>query len=441
MVLVELSDGLVSIRLIARPLVQPCQDAVRDGRGPQAKRDHFLEETKASGHVIRLDATIHQRVVDELVALQAARLDGFRHLQSLVQIPRVAVALQHCRVRDQIWLQVAPCLHHLPQQVLCSRDLVGLDADINDGVVGDGVVRDALRTHLPEELQGILAILFHTIPFDERGVQDGVAVLPPTLHVLEDFDSLCDVAAFHAGIYHAAVRDSIGLPPLLIHVLPNLEDLGNVAGLAICLYQDAQSDVGGVDLQLPHLQHGGLEPRQVLHPAASVEQGIEEHLVGLLGLQLHEGLHQADATVDLLRIPVRAPLRDGLHEHAGDRVLVRGNALGLHLLEGGPGLVHAPAPHHVLEGRGLAASGSLLAAVAVATLVAVAAGRAAASRRRGQARQLLALGIATLASLRLLLRGRLDGSSLSIRLHLLLLDGLRDGGHGYRGRERGAVWC
>mmetsp|Transcript_107455 Transcript_107455/g.284750 ORF Transcript_107455/g.284750 Transcript_107455/m.284750 type:complete len:250 (+) Transcript_107455:875-1624(+) len=248
-------------------------------------------------------------------------------------------------------------------------------------------------------------------------------MLLPTLHVLEDFDSLCDVAALHAGVDHAAVRDSIGLPSLLIHVLPNLEDLGDVAGLAIRLYQDAQSDVGGVDLQLPHLQHGGLEPRQVLHPAAGVEQGIEEHLVGLLGLQLHEGFHEADATVDLLRVPARAPLRDGLHEHAGDRVLVRGNALGLHLLEGGPGLVHAPAAHDFLKGRGLAPTGALRADTSW---------RAGAARGRGEAGQLPVLSLASHCLgilLHVLLRGRRDGS-LCLRLLVLHLDGLRDGGHG-----------
>mmetsp|Transcript_140567 Transcript_140567/g.449316 ORF Transcript_140567/g.449316 Transcript_140567/m.449316 type:complete len:389 (-) Transcript_140567:810-1976(-) len=176
-VLVELGDGLVGILLVASTLVQPGQDAVRDGGGPQAERNHLLEEPQAGGHVIRLDAAIHESVVDQLVAAQAASLDRLDHLQGLVQVAHVAIAFQQGRESDEVRLVGAARGHHLPKQALGGRQVVALDASIQDGVVGDSVVWHTLGGHLAEQLQGIWQVLVQAVALDESRVQDRVLVL------------------------------------------------------------------------------------------------------------------------------------------------------------------------------------------------------------------------------------------------------------------------
>mmetsp|Transcript_28809 Transcript_28809/g.76677 ORF Transcript_28809/g.76677 Transcript_28809/m.76677 type:complete len:391 (-) Transcript_28809:978-2150(-) len=112
-VLVELrhrGGGVV----VARALVEPRQDAVGDGRGAHAAVDHLLEQPDAGGDVVRLDAAIHKRVVDQLVAPEPASLDGLGRLQRLVQVSHVAVPLQQGGEGDQVGLMGILRVQHLP---------------------------------------------------------------------------------------------------------------------------------------------------------------------------------------------------------------------------------------------------------------------------------------------------------------------------------------
>mmetsp|Transcript_30935 Transcript_30935/g.81263 ORF Transcript_30935/g.81263 Transcript_30935/m.81263 type:complete len:209 (-) Transcript_30935:40-666(-) len=161
--------------------------------------------------------------------------------------------------------------------------------------------------------------------------------------------------ALHAGVDHAAVRHGIRLAALLLHLAPDLEHLLEVAGLAVRLHEDAQGNRRRRYIQLAHPGKGGLKAVQVLEAAACVEERIEKHLVHVLGLSVDEAFHQGDTAVDPCRVDLAPAVAHGLHQHAGDCVLVRGRALVLHLLESGPGLVDALAPHEILQPVGWAA--------------------------------------------------------------------------------------
>mmetsp|Transcript_36282 Transcript_36282/g.97464 ORF Transcript_36282/g.97464 Transcript_36282/m.97464 type:complete len:400 (+) Transcript_36282:473-1672(+) len=112
--LVELGDGPRGV-VVARALVEPRQDAVGDGRGAHAAVDHLLEQPDAGGDVVRLDAAIHKRVVDQLVAPEPAGLHVLGQLQRLVQLADVAVPFEQRGEGNQIWLNVAPWRCHLPE--------------------------------------------------------------------------------------------------------------------------------------------------------------------------------------------------------------------------------------------------------------------------------------------------------------------------------------
>mmetsp|Transcript_25709 Transcript_25709/g.76724 ORF Transcript_25709/g.76724 Transcript_25709/m.76724 type:complete len:226 (-) Transcript_25709:582-1259(-) len=221
-------------------LIELGEDAVGNCRGPHARVDHLFEEADACPDIVGLHAAVHQRVVHELVGLQAPRLDGFGHLQGLLEVPDVAVALQQRGEGDQVRLQRTLRRRHLSEQALGRGQFAALDAGVEDGVVGDGVVGHALLRHLTEELQRVRKVLLQAVALDQGGVEDGVLVLADLAHALEDLDRLLEVAALHASVDHAAVSDRVGLVALLLHVPPDLEHLLDVPGLAVRLDQDAQ---------------------------------------------------------------------------------------------------------------------------------------------------------------------------------------------------------
>mmetsp|Transcript_152872 Transcript_152872/g.266482 ORF Transcript_152872/g.266482 Transcript_152872/m.266482 type:complete len:272 (+) Transcript_152872:670-1485(+) len=242
MVCIELSHCLGGIFLIASSLIQPRKNAVCDGRRPHAILDHLFEEPNTCSDIVGLHTAVHQRVVHELIASQTARLDGFCNLQRFVEVPDVAIAFQQRGESDEVWLQRAAGRGDLPEELLRCGQVATFHASIDDGVVGDRVVRDALLRHLSEEIQGSLQVLLKAVALDERRVQDSIAVLASLAHALEDLLCIVQAPALDAGIDHAAIRHGIGLHALLFHLAPNLQDLLNISRLTIGLYKDPESD-------------------------------------------------------------------------------------------------------------------------------------------------------------------------------------------------------
>mmetsp|Transcript_2177 Transcript_2177/g.6635 ORF Transcript_2177/g.6635 Transcript_2177/m.6635 type:complete len:235 (-) Transcript_2177:59-763(-) len=193
-------------------------------------------------------------------------------------------------------------------------------------------------------------------------------------HAFENLHGLLQVPAFDARVDHAAIGHSVCLAPLLLHLAPDLEDLLQVTSLAVGLHQDPEGHGRRGDLELAHFCHDCLQAAEVLEPAASVEECVEEHLVHVLGLHVYETLDQRNAPVDTRRVEARPAVPHCLHEHPRHSVLICRDALPLHLFQGAPCLIHAFAAHELLQCAGRPPR-------LVAARVAIP--RPAAARRRG----------------------------------------------------------
>mmetsp|Transcript_116250 Transcript_116250/g.260007 ORF Transcript_116250/g.260007 Transcript_116250/m.260007 type:complete len:267 (+) Transcript_116250:128-928(+) len=131
-VLEEHGYSIVGVSLVTVPLVESYENTVRDGRWLHPRMCHLRKEADAGRKIICFHATVHERVVDKLVALQPARLESLRNLQRLIEVADVTVALEEGREGDQVRLKTTPRRHHLPHVILGCLHVVALDAYIDD---------------------------------------------------------------------------------------------------------------------------------------------------------------------------------------------------------------------------------------------------------------------------------------------------------------------
>mmetsp|Transcript_36061 Transcript_36061/g.103734 ORF Transcript_36061/g.103734 Transcript_36061/m.103734 type:complete len:391 (+) Transcript_36061:1244-2416(+) len=356
------------ILLMASSLEKPRQDAVGNRGRPKPSGQHLFEKADADIDIARLHAAVHQSVVYKLVAAKSPGLNVPEDLHGLVQLPRMAISLQQRRESDEVGPHRTTRGQHLLQQPLSRMQVATFHTSVEDRVVRDSVVGHILCGHLAEQLDRVGEVLVETVALDQSCVQNRVLVLAGLLHVREDLKGLGQIPALDACIDHAAVCDSVGVAPLLVHVVPCLQHLLQVAGLAVCLDQNAQRHRRGLHAELPHALDGRLKTREVLQAAASVEECIEENLVDILRLSFDETLDQADAAVNPRPAQLGATVADGLHEHAGHSILVCGRAAALQVLQRVPSLIHALAPHDILQKVRRRAAGAARRALTGATL-------------------------------------------------------------------------
>ena len=93
---------------------------------------------------------------------------------------------EQCGKSNQIRLQRAGWRSNLVEQTLCCLQVTTLHTCINDGIVRDGVVGHTLNRHLPEKCQGAVEVFVQTMAFDERCVEDGVAMFSRLPHAFEN---------------------------------------------------------------------------------------------------------------------------------------------------------------------------------------------------------------------------------------------------------------
>lgn len=75
-----------------------------------AKQTHVLVDLERHFHLVVLDTTNDERLVQGKVTLDASRLHHLLYLESLLNIALFAVALDHDAVSYQVWFAGSGCL-------------------------------------------------------------------------------------------------------------------------------------------------------------------------------------------------------------------------------------------------------------------------------------------------------------------------------------------
>merc|ERR1719235_511116 len=93
---VELGNSIHGLRTIPGLPVETDENAVRHHGRLHASIEHLFEKAQASCQVTNLDTTVQQCVVDELVPPEPPFANPLEDLESLVDLPSVAVAFEKC---------------------------------------------------------------------------------------------------------------------------------------------------------------------------------------------------------------------------------------------------------------------------------------------------------------------------------------------------------
>mmetsp|Transcript_86425 Transcript_86425/g.201040 ORF Transcript_86425/g.201040 Transcript_86425/m.201040 type:complete len:295 (-) Transcript_86425:1590-2474(-) len=121
------------------------QDGEGYAAGPHASLPHLGEQPEAQLQISSLHATLQQRVVHNLVALEFTGLQFLRQSHCLVELTVTAVSLDERTERDEIWSHSGR--GHLLQHLRSPMQVVGTNASIDEAVEDDDIAQHAFGDH------------------------------------------------------------------------------------------------------------------------------------------------------------------------------------------------------------------------------------------------------------------------------------------------------
>mmetsp|Transcript_70938 Transcript_70938/g.205410 ORF Transcript_70938/g.205410 Transcript_70938/m.205410 type:complete len:359 (-) Transcript_70938:1174-2250(-) len=254
------------------------------------------------------------------------------------------MALNQCRVGDQIRRDILQ--GHVPKEFARSRHVTLANKEVDERVEGD-LVADEAVLGLPIEVDRRLRLpslhaCLHASGEDRGGPREGLQLL---LCVAEDGQSAAEVAAREAGLDHGCedllVLRGGQIPTAALHLAPELPGIVAAAGMAVGADQGRIGMQGRHNALCPKLLQDLRQAQRITEADASIEQAIDEHLVG-------DDLRAPDELNDPVDVRRAWVVPHALHQD-GAREGVGPNACAVHGLHDRPCAIHVLARHRVAD--------------------------------------------------------------------------------------------
>mmetsp|Transcript_123245 Transcript_123245/g.307769 ORF Transcript_123245/g.307769 Transcript_123245/m.307769 type:complete len:453 (-) Transcript_123245:235-1593(-) len=305
---------------------------------------HTVEQLETLVHEVVLRATVEQRVVHDLVRLQAGlALHLFEDVEALLDITGLAMAFHHSAVGDEVRLDLM--LLHVCHDRWHAIHSAAPCASIKKRVVHDDGYLDLAALHLLVDGPDPLHLLLAREALQHGAVDHCVQRVPEAvvvLHLVDQLVSTLGVAIAHNCLHHAPQGDACRTDVAAAHLLPAPPDTVDVLGVPVGLDQASERVRAGDGQALRALELLELVGEQLglADADASLHHRAEQHLIHRL---LH-GANEVHGLEDVIlpRVRVKALEQDG----ASDLVWLHTG--GLHLPDDAPNLssLRLGAPGH-----------------------------------------------------------------------------------------------